>query len=45
MSDPKESEWVSGCCSAPMDGEMIDIGMCPECMEHCEAVDLNDDEE
>jgi hypothetical protein len=36
----REEEWVSECCSAPMCGEAMDIGLCPECMEHCEVVNL-----
>jgi hypothetical protein len=28
---------ISNCCGAPMSGEMIDVGICPECHEHCEA--------
>lgn len=31
-------EWISDCCSADMDGTMADMGICPECLEHCEVV-------
>ena len=37
-----DGEWISECCSAPMCGEAIDMGLCPSCMEHCEAVNLEE---
>ena len=27
-----------------MTGEMIDVGICPECGEHCEAVEEDEDQ-
>lgn len=30
------SEKVSSCCGAPAIGASEDMGMCPECKEHCE---------
>lgn len=35
---------VSECCGAPAVGASADIGICVECKEHCEYVDLDDDE-
>lgn len=37
---------VSDCCSAPAT-ELYseDLGICPECKEHCEFVDPDDDED
>lgn len=26
----------SACCGAPMSGLMVDLGMCPECKDHCD---------
>jgi hypothetical protein len=28
---------MSDCCGMPMSGEMIDVGICPECKEHCDV--------
>jgi len=32
-------EPISECCGAPMTGHMVDVGLCPECKEHCEVVE------
>ena len=29
---------VSDCCNVPMVGSMVDLEICPSCMEHCECV-------
>jgi hypothetical protein len=34
---------VSDCCGAHTD--MWEYGLCPECMEHCEFEDENDEDE
>jgi hypothetical protein len=34
---------VSNCCGAPAVENSEDIGICPDCLEHCEFVD--EDEE
>jgi hypothetical protein len=35
---------ISNCCSAPARGEgCTDIGICPDCGEHCEFIDEEDD--
>lgn len=31
--------YISDCCGAYMSGDMVDIGICPDCGEHCEVVD------
>lgn len=31
---------VSECCGASMTGVMQDVGICPECLEHCEILKL-----
>jgi len=36
-------EWVSECCSAPEIGESMDMGICTECKEHCDYIDLDED--
>ena len=36
---------VSDCCSADHVGESLDLGICPECKEHCEYVELEECEE
>ena len=30
-----ENEWWSACCGAP-EGEFKDIGLCPDCKDHCD---------
>ena len=30
--------FYSDCCDMPMDGAEVDIGICPCCHEHCDAV-------
>jgi len=35
--DDKPEGAMSDCCGAPMTGEMIDVGICPECKEHCDV--------
>ncbi len=51
MYDPKNEECsilVSDCCGAePLgngDCDSSDIGICPECGEHCEYVELIDEQ-
>jgi hypothetical protein len=45
------AELVSGCCGAPngmitLDGsDYKDIGICPRCKEHCDWVDLEEEED
>ncbi len=34
---------ISDCCGAEATGEMEDVGICPDCKEHCEFVDLEED--
>ena len=34
---------ASECCGAAMTGLMEDYGICPDCKEHCEVVDLEED--
>ena len=34
----------SDCCGAKMSGEMVDVGICPDCREHCEAVEEWEDD-
>ena len=29
----------SECCGASMTGEMVDVGICPDCKEHCESIE------
>lgn len=40
---------VSDCCGVPAysngDSDTEDIGICPECKEHCEYIDDGEDEE
>lgn len=36
--EPHDYLTVSDCCGSDMDGEMEDVGICPRCLEHCEAV-------
>ena len=36
-------EWVSECCSAPEIGASMDIGICTECKEHADYIDLDED--
>jgi transcription initiation factor IIE alpha subunit len=44
----KSMEYVSYCCGVPPRGngdcDTSDIGICPECGEHCEYVDMSDEE-
>jgi len=35
-------ERVTDCCGAPPVGASEDMGLCPECKEHCEYVDDED---
>ena len=30
---------VSNCCGAVSSGEVVDIGLCPECLEPCEYLE------
>jgi len=32
----EDEDYLSICCGATGTGEMVDIGICPECKEHCE---------
>ena len=34
---------VSDCCNEPEVGASADVGICPQCKEHCEYI--NEDEE
>jgi hypothetical protein len=34
---------VSDCCGYPEIGNSSDYGICPECKEHCEYVDEEED--
>ena len=38
------TEYVSECCGEPEQGESMDIGLCPGCKEHCDYVDLDEEE-
>jgi transcription initiation factor IIE alpha subunit len=44
----QEMDYVSDCCGVPPRGngdcDTSDIGICPECGEHCEYVDMSEDE-
>ncbi len=48
MSYLQSMEWVSDCCGCPPkgngDSDTSDIGICPECGEHCEYVDMSEQE-
>lgn len=39
---------ISDCCGVPAysngDGDTEDIGICPECKEHCEYIDDEDED-
>ena len=37
------SEWVSECCGAAEVGASRDMGICPQCKEHCDYEDLDYD--
>lgn len=37
-------ERVSDCCGAEPVGESEDLGLCPECYDHCEYVDREADD-
>jgi transcription initiation factor IIE alpha subunit len=41
-------EYVSDCCAVPPrsngDSDTSDIGICPECGDHCEYVDYSEEE-
>ena len=41
----KTADKISDCCSAPASGEMVDMGICPECKEHCEFIDDDEQEQ
>lgn len=37
--------YISDCCgAAPTDPVMLDIGICPECKDHCEFIDEDEEE-
>lgn len=36
---------VSDCCGAEMTGEMVDVGICPECHEHCEVEETEEEDD
>jgi len=40
--DGAVSDYVSECCGAPEVGCSMDIGLCPDCKEHCDYIDLDD---
>ena len=33
----EDDDIFSECCGASMTGEMVDVGICPKCHEHCEV--------
>lgn len=33
---------ISECCGAEMDGEMQDVGICPDCHDHCRVAVCED---
>ena len=35
-------ERVSDCCGAEPIGEAEDLGLCPECMDHCTYIDVDE---
>jgi hypothetical protein len=37
------AEYVSECCSAPEVDVSRDMGICPDCKEHCDYIDLDED--
>jgi len=43
-----EMDFVSDCCGVPPRGngdcDTSDIGICPECGDHCEYVDMTEDD-
>ena len=43
-----QMDYVSDCCGVPPRGngdcDTSDIGICPECGDHCEYVDMTEDE-
>jgi|LakMenEpi03Aug12_release.lakeMendotaPanAssembly.Ray.scaffolds.fasta_scaffold4143009_2 hypothetical protein len=43
-----EMDYVSDCCGVPPrgngDSDTSDIGICPECGDHCEYVDYSEEE-
>lgn len=43
-----QMNYVSDCCGVPPrgngDSDTSDIGICPECGDHCEYVDMSEDE-
>lgn len=36
------AEWVSECCGAPEVDVSMDMGICPDCKEHCDYIDLDE---
>lgn len=36
---------VSNCCGAEMDGVVEDMGICPDCKEHCSIEELEEETE
>jgi hypothetical protein len=42
-----EHEMVTDCCGAPPygngDSDTMDMGICPDCKEHCDYVELEDE--
>lgn len=43
-----QMDYVSDCCGVPPrgngDSDTSDIGICPECGDHCEYVDMSEDD-
>lgn len=37
--------YFSECCGVELTGEMLDIGLCRKCQEHCHIVAVDDDED
>lgn len=36
---------ISDCCGAKAFGELTDLGICPDCKEHCEYIEVDEDEQ
>lgn len=37
--------YISDCCGVEMNGHDIDYGICPDCHDHCEAIDEEEENE
>jgi hypothetical protein len=36
---------ISDCCGMPMDPIQAEHGICPECLDHCETIDTETEDE